>query len=77
MNPFAMNCYVLWSAPEGECIVIDPGMMTQSEKDTIISFVDGNNLTLKRLLLTHCHVDHACAARWLANHYGVKIEAGS
>ena len=76
MNPFGMNCYILWSAPAGECIVIDPGMMMQSEKDMITSFIDGNNLTVKHLLLTHCHVDHACAATWLAQHYGVPIEAG-
>ena len=50
--------------------------MQQSEKDMITSFIDGNNLTLKHLLLTHCHVDHACAARWLANHYGVKKNSG-
>ena len=24
MNPFGMNCYILWSGPGGECIVIDP-----------------------------------------------------
>ena len=77
MNPFGMNCYILWSAPGGECIVIDPGMMQQSEKDMITSFIDGNNLTLKHLLLTHCHIDHACAARWLSNRYGVKIEGGA
>ena len=77
MNPFGMNCYILWSAPGGECIVIDPGMMQQSEKDMITSFIDGNNLTLKHLLLTHCHIDHACAARWLANRYGVEIEGGA
>ena len=77
MNPFGMNCYILWSAPGGECIVIDPGMMMESEKDMITSFIDGNNLTLKHLLLTHCHVDHACAARWLATHYGVDVEAGA
>ena len=76
MNPFGMNCYILWSGPGGECIVIDPGMMTESEKEMITSFIDGNNLTLKHLLLTHCHVDHACAARWLATRYGVQVEAG-
>ena len=76
MNPFGMNCYILWSAPGGECIVIDPGMMTDSEKNMITSFIDGNNLILKHLLLTHCHVDHACSARWLATKYDVKVEAG-
>lgn len=76
MNPFGMNCYILWSAPGGECIVIDPGMMMTSENDMITSFIDSNNLTLKHILLTHCHVDHACAARWLATKYGVEVEAG-
>ena len=77
MNPFGMNCYILWSAPGGECIVIDPGMMMTSEEEMITSFIDSNNLTLKHILLTHCHVDHACAARWLATKYGVEVEAGA
>lgn len=76
MNPFGMNCYILWTGPGGDCIVIDPGMMTQSEKDMITSFIDGNNLTLRHVLLTHCHVDHACAAMWLADKYGLQVEAG-
>ena len=77
MNPFGMNCYILWSGPGGQCIVIDPGMMLDSEKDMITSFIDGNNLTVKHVLLTHCHIDHACAARWLAMKYGVPVEAGA
>lgn len=76
MNPFGMNCYILWTGPGGDCIVIDPGMMTQNEKDMITSFIDGNNLTLRHVLLTHCHVDHACAAMWLADKYGLQVEAG-
>ena len=77
MNPFGMNCYILWSAPGGECIVIDPGMMMTSEEEMITSFIDGNNLTVEHVLLTHCHVDHACAARWLATKYGVPVQAGA
>ena len=76
MNPFGMNCYVMWTGPGGQCIIVDPGMMSQSEKDMITSFVDGNNLTVKHILLTHCHVDHACAARWLSMRYGVPVQAG-
>ena len=77
MNPFGMNCYILWSAPGGECIVIDPGMMLDSEREMISSFIDGNKLTVKHILLTHCHIDHACGAKWLAQRYGVEIEAGA
>lgn len=77
MNPFGMNCYILWSSPGGECAVIDPGMMLDSEREMITSFIDGNNLTVKHVLLTHCHIDHACGARWLAQHYGAEIEAGA
>ena len=75
MNPFGMNCYILWTASGGECIVVDPGMMTPDEKDMITSFIDGNNLMVKHLLLTHCHIDHACAARWLSVMYHVPVEA--
>ncbi len=77
MNPFGMNCYILWNVPGGECIVVDPGMMQDSEREMITSFIDGNKLTVKCLLLTHCHIDHACGARWLAQRYGVEIEAGA
>lgn len=77
MNPFGMNCYILWSVPGGECIVVDPGMMLDSEREMIISFIDNNKLTLKHLLLTHCHIDHACGANWLSKHYDVAIEAGA
>ncbi|MBR6489383.1 MAG: MBL fold metallo-hydrolase [Muribaculaceae bacterium] len=77
MNPFGLNCYILWSGPGGECIVIDPGMMTTSEQEMITSFIEENKLTLKHLLLTHCHVDHIFSARWLATRYGVEVEAGA
>lgn len=77
MNPFGENCYILWSEPGGECIVVDPGMMQDREKEMISSFIDGNKLTLKHLLLTHCHIDHACGAQWLSERYGVEIEAGA
>ncbi len=77
MNPFGMNCYILWSVQGGECIIIDPGMMMESEREMITSFIDENQLTLKHLLLTHCHIDHACGARWLSQHYGVDVEAGA
>ncbi len=77
MNPFGMNCYILWNMPGGDCIVVDPGMMLDSEKEMITSFIDGNKLTLKHILLTHCHVDHACGATWLSKHYAVEIEAGA
>lgn len=77
MNPFGLNCYILWSGPGGECIVIDPGMMTASEQEMITSFIEENKLTLKHLLLTHCHVDHIFSARWLATRYGVEVEAGA
>ena len=76
MNPFGMNCYILWNSAGGECVIIDPGMMLESEKEMISSFIEDNKLTLKHVLLTHCHVDHACGARWIAERYGVNIEAG-
>ena len=56
--------------------MIDPGMMTTSEKEMITSFLEGNNLTLRHVLLTHCHIDHACAAMWIAEKCGLQVEAG-
>lgn len=66
VNPFGENVYVVWSDTTHNAIVIDPGMMTDGERDGIMSFLRQNRLTTQMILLTHAHVDHAASANWLS-----------
>lgn len=75
VNLFGENVYVLWNDATHHAIVVDPGMMRPQERDEVVAFIDGHQLQVKRLLLTHCHVDHSASARFVADRYGVGVEA--
>jgi hydroxyacylglutathione hydrolase len=56
-NPFQENTYIL-SDETGECIIIDPGCYTSSEKNELKSFITSKNLRPVYLINTHSHLDH-------------------
>ncbi|MBQ0057368.1 MAG: MBL fold metallo-hydrolase [Bacteroidales bacterium] len=57
-NPFQENTYLVWDDATREALAIDPGMGSEAEWERFRSFVDANGLDLRRVLLTHCHIDH-------------------
>lgn len=73
VNPFGENVYIVWSEITHNAVVIDPGMMTEDERNTIMSFLNQNNLNVQKILLTHAHVDHAASANWLSCATGAAI----
>ena len=66
VNPFGENVYVVWNDTTHHASIIDPGMMTDGERDAIMSFLSQNRLTTQMILLTHAHVDHVASANWLS-----------
>ncbi len=64
-----VNCYIL--GDKHEIIVIDPG----GEADNICKFVEEHQLTVKFIVLTHCHFDHILAANDVQKRCGGKIVA--
>lgn len=48
------NCYIVWSEITKDAIIIDPA----ESADTILSFINQNNLNARAVLLTHGHYDH-------------------
>ena len=74
-SPCGENVYLLWNEMSKHALVIDPGMMSGEERDAITHFIEEQNLVIKQVLLTHCHVDHIASARWIAQHYQVTIAA--
>ena len=73
VNPFGENMYFLWDEASLEAVVIDPGMMREDECKMVTDFIAEHHLKVLHVLLTHLHLDHACAARWLADKTGADV----
>jgi glyoxylase-like metal-dependent hydrolase (beta-lactamase superfamily II) len=70
-NYFAENTIVLWDDETKESAVVDPGMYSKEEEKVFDDFVVQNNLKLKYLINTHCHIDHILGCRYIVSKYGV------
>ena len=57
---FFTNCYVVSCEQTKETIIIDPGFDDRLEVGKIFRFIDESALTLKFIVNTHGHPDHAC-----------------
>jgi len=51
------NCYVVTDEDSKKCAIIDPG----ADSNTILDYVETNNLTPVAVFLTHGHYDHHLA----------------
>ncbi len=61
------NCYLIWDEKNGEGAVIDPA-------DTrVLRFAEENGISLKYIILTHCHFDHIGGVKAVAEQTGAKI----
>ena len=72
-NPFQENTYVLYDDTK-ECIIIDPGMYTDAEKNEIKNFISKESLIPVRLINTHCHLDHIFGNAFISNTYDIGLE---
>jgi hydroxyacylglutathione hydrolase len=71
-NPFQENTYVLYDETN-ECIIIDPGCADPEEEKQLLSFIDKNNLKVKKLINTHCHIDHVLGNALVKRQFGVNL----
>ncbi|MEO0041279.1 MAG: hypothetical protein RL329_727 [Bacteroidota bacterium] len=72
-NVFQENTYVLYDETKA-CIIIDPGCYTQAERNKLTDFIKHKGLTPKRLINTHCHLDHVFGNPFVATTYGLGLE---
>lgn len=72
-GPFQENTYVLWDETK-ECVILDPGNSNTSENKKLSHFIEEKQLTVKRLILTHAHVDHISGNRYIFDTYGLLPE---
>ena len=71
-NSFMENTYVL-SDDTGDCIIIDPGCYEASERDILKKYIEDNNLKVKQLINTHCHIDHVFGNAFVKREYQVDL----
>jgi glyoxylase-like metal-dependent hydrolase (beta-lactamase superfamily II) len=70
VTPFQQNCSILVCERSGDAAVVDPG----GDIDRIDAAVRQGGGTLRKILLTHGHLDHAGATAELARRDGLPIE---
>ena len=73
VNPFGENMYILWDEASRDAVVVDPGMMREAEREMVTKFIEGQDLNVIHILLTHMHIDHITSARWLADKTGADV----
>ena len=65
-------CSVAWDGT-GECVIIDPGFYTDTERDQLKGFIGEKGLKPVRILLTHAHFDHVFGLKECAQMYGIPV----
>jgi hydroxyacylglutathione hydrolase len=69
VTPFQQNCSIVWCDQTMEGAVIDPG----GDLPRIKAAVHELGVTLKQILLTHAHIDHAGGTGTLARELGLPV----
>lgn len=72
VGPFEMNCYIVAEENYPDCILIDPG----DDIEAIIKHIEKNNLKPKRIINTHCHIDHARKVSDIQNYFNAPFHIG-
>ncbi|QJC32948.1 MBL fold metallo-hydrolase [Enterobacteriaceae endosymbiont of Donacia semicuprea] len=66
---FKQNCYLIWCKKTLKAAIIDPG----GEYQKIIKIISIYKVNIRKILITHCHLDHIGAADILSNFYQIPI----
>ena len=71
-SPFQENTFLLYDDSR-KAVVIDPGMENRYEEEKFSQFLEGNDLKLEKVLLTHCHIDHVFGLNYVTRKYNVPV----
>ena len=72
-NHFPVNTYILWDKESKEAAVIDCGCIYEKEEKMLDDYITQNQLSVKYLLNTHLHLDHAFGNSYFYKKYGIKV----
>ena len=71
-NAFYENTYVI-SSSKGNALIFDPGCYESFEFSKLFEYIKSENLTVKGIVNTHCHIDHILGNSKCKNEFGVKL----
>ena len=74
---FEENTYLVVDSETNKGALIDPGMLTPSERTVLDHFIEQNSIELTQIILTHAHLDHCFGADYVKTKYGVPVKAHS
>lgn len=70
VTPFQQNCSLLWCDETNEAVLVDPG----GDLDRVLAEVEKAGVNLKKIILTHAHLDHAGGVADLVKQRQLPIE---
>jgi hydroxyacylglutathione hydrolase len=71
-NPFAENTFVVFDETNN-AIIIDPGCSDPNEEAHLAEYIARNTLTIKKLINTHCHIDHVLGNYFIKSTYNAPL----
>ncbi|MCX6158278.1 MAG: MBL fold metallo-hydrolase [Ignavibacteriae bacterium] len=71
VNPFQMNSYLYYCENTKEGVIIDPGYDTKYEQDDLLEHINGNNIRINYILMTHGHIDHILGNGFAVDNFAV------
>lgn len=70
-QPIPSNCFVLSDYEFGnDCIIVDPGSLNN---DTLLDYIQKNNLRPSNIILTHEHFDHCMGVNGIVDMFNTPI----
>ena len=69
-NPFMENTYVVYDDTK-QAAIIDPGCYEDYERKALLDFIKENELVVKMLINTHCHIDHVLGNQFVLDNFAV------
>lgn len=72
-GPFSENTYIL-SDESRDCIIIDPGCSNSQEQKRLLDYIEVKCLRPKRLINTHCHIDHVLGNNFISKRFALLPE---
>jgi glyoxylase-like metal-dependent hydrolase (beta-lactamase superfamily II) len=67
---FGTNCYLMATAPNSDCVIVDPGI---GVIDELRALVTTHGLRPVAIVLTHGHLDHVYGVTPLSQEYGIPV----
>lgn len=72
-NPFYENTFLLFDEINKESLIIDPGCLDTHEEEQLKNFISKNELTVKAIINTHCHLDHVFGNKFCKENFNAQL----